>query len=107
MSKNNDVVIIELDKPRQIKYGIKALKVIEKLLECKITKINFNDIGIDEMLKLLFAGLSWEDKELTLESLEDLVENHSSFSEITSKLTEAITVAFGSKNDQGTVETQK
>lgn len=95
---NNDLVIIELDKPRTLKYGIKALKTIEKIFNCKITKLDTTELGTDEIMKIILAGLAWEDADLTVEKLEDLIDTHTTFGVAINKMTEAIGNAFGTKN---------
>lgn len=96
---NNNIVILELDRPRELKYGIKALKIIEKTLNCKITKLNTEELGTDEILKIILAGLINDDKELNVNKLEDLIDEYSSFGVAIAKMSEAMGKAFGPKNE--------
>lgn len=96
-NNNNDVVVLELDKIRNLRYGSKALKMIEKTFNCKITNMNLDNMGIDEVNKMIFAGLTQEDSSLTLEQLEELLDKHMTFGEQLTKMTEAFNLAFGIK----------
>jgi hypothetical protein len=103
---NNELTIIELDKVRTLKYGIKAIKQIEKLYKCNIAEAlqKMTKISADEVIKLLHIGLSWEDAELTIDQVENFLDEYLSFGDALIKLTEAIGTAMGGvKNAQGIV----
>jgi hypothetical protein len=71
---NNDMVVINLDRPRIMKFRRKELKLLEVAFKCKISKIDFDDIGVDDITKIVHIGLVHEDKDLTLEQVEDLLD---------------------------------
>ena len=97
---NNDVVAIELDKTRTLKFRRKELKLLEKVFNAKISKINFSELGIDDVTKIIHTGLVHEDSELTLEQTEDLIDNSStSFGELTKAAMEAFSIAMGGKKE--------
>lgn len=109
MSENNELVIIELDKVRTIKFGIKAMKKLEKMFNCKLLKAleKMSDLSTDEAVKVLFIGLSWEDKDLTLEQLEDLLDEHVMIGDLLKKISDSIGASFGDvKNAQAVAVTQ-
>lgn len=95
-SKNNDLVILELDKPREIKFGVKAIKIIEKLKKCKISNLNLDQLTTDEIIQITHAGLI--DKSITVEQLEDLIDEHTTVGKVIMAISEGFQVAFG-KND--------
>lgn len=92
-SKNNDMVILELDKPREIKFGVKAMKLIEKLKKCKISNLSLDQLTTDELIQITHAGLV--DKSVTIEQLEDLIDEHTTIGNVILVISEGFQVAFG------------
>lgn len=91
----NTNVILELDRPRNLRYGSKALKNIEKIFNCKITEVKIDNLDIDTVTNLLHVGLQSDDPTLTLEQTEDLLDKYIPFIEQLNKFTEAFNAAFG------------
>lgn len=92
---NNDTIIIKLDKERVLKFRRKELKLIEKSIGKKITKIDFDDIGVDEIAKMIHFGLLHEDENLTLEQVEGLMDNSEMyFGEMNEAVMKAFSVAM-------------
>lgn len=102
MSKNdnNDVVILELDRPRVLRYGHKALKKLLAITGKNIEEIDTENIDLDELEKYLYCGLLSDAAEhgetLTLEQMEDLLDKAPTFTHYVNKMTEALNIAFGS-----------
>lgn len=67
---------ITLDKERNFRYGMKALSLIEKKLKKNIGQIDFNNLSIEETMTIVWAGLFHEDKDLTVDSLMDIIDEH-------------------------------
>lgn len=67
-------VAVELDKVRNIKFGINGLIKLEEVLNKPLTSLGNGDFGISDIRAMLFVGLSWEDKDLTLEKVGDLMD---------------------------------
>ena len=86
MKKN--MVQINLDKERNLYFNLNSLEIIEELTGKSIDKISE---GMDmKMLKaIVYAGLVHEDKELTVESVGEMI----GFEDI-GKVSEAIGKAF-------------
>lgn len=96
-------VTIELDKARNLRYGMNALVKIEELIGKPITKIDLNSVSIKELRDILYAGLAHEDESLTPEKVGALIDDYSDIVTIGEKLGEAFNLAFGdnkSKNSQ-------
>lgn len=92
-------VIIELDRPRKLRYGMNSMVVIEDLTGLKVSKIDFNNIGFKELRSIAYAGLCHEDKTLTPEGVGELIDEYSDVKEFSEKMAEAINLAFnGGKN---------
>lgn len=89
-------ITIELDKPRTLRYGMNALAKIEDITKKPIVNIDLNNIGIRDLLAIIYAGLYHEDKSLTLEKVGGLVDEYSTMNDIAEKVGEAFTLAFGS-----------
>ena len=66
--------ILNLDKSRELRFGFKASRDIRnKFGERSIESML--EIKWDEIPVLVWAGLRWEDKSLTLEQVEDLLDD--------------------------------
>lgn len=66
--------ILDLDKPRELRFGFKAIRLIrQKFGDRKIEELLM--LKIDEIPVLAWAGLKWQDSQLTLEKVEDLLDD--------------------------------
>ncbi|GIW49206.1 MAG: hypothetical protein KatS3mg079_682 [Caloramator sp.] len=92
-------VPVQLDKMRNLRYGMKAISLIEKKFGKSIAKIDMDDMTMEEIATFVWAGLVHEDKELTVEKVMDLVDEYSTVQTVMEKVSEAMNLAFG-----GTVE---
>jgi DNA-binding protein YbaB len=91
--------VIELDKTRTLRYGYKSLILMEELLGTTMGKIQFDNVSMMDLAKILYAGLKHEDKDLTIDSLIDILDEQSDIAMISEMIGKAITDAFG-KNDK-------
>lgn len=65
--------ILSLDKPRKLKFGFKATRLInEKFKDRDLSKLV--EFAQDEFIYLAWAGLIWEDESLTEEKVEELLD---------------------------------
>lgn len=88
-------IVVNLDKPRLLRYGMNALALIEDLTGRPISQMDMNNIGIRDLRIIIYAGLSHEDKGITIEQVGDIIDEYSSMSDIAEKVGEAFTLAFG------------
>lgn len=88
-------VTIELDKPRTLRYGINALAKIEDITGKSLMSLDLNNVGIKEMLAIVYAGFYHEDKSLTPEIVGDLIDEYSSITTVAEKIGLAMSEAFG------------
>jgi hypothetical protein len=97
--KKNDLVVINLDRPRFLRYGHKALKKLTTLTDMDISKMDMSNFQLEDLEKVLYCGLLSDAKEhdetLNLEDMEDLLDQADSFKEIMEKLNESFEKAFG------------
>lgn len=95
---------IELDKMRNFRYGMKALHLIEKKLKKPVSKIDMDNLTMEDAATLIWAGLQHEDKDLTPDKVMDLVDEHSNLQTVLIAMSEALAGAFGageSKDENG------
>lgn len=98
MAKNNDVVIINLDRPRELRFGHKALKTFQAISGIGLDEIGKGGYDLDTIEKLIYCGLLSDGKKhgdsLKLEDLEDLLDEIP-LQEMIDKMTAALNNAFG------------
>ncbi len=69
-------VNIELDKPRRIRFDTNALCDAEEALGVGIGAMLNQQVGFRVIRALLWAGLKWEDRGLTLERTGTLIQKY-------------------------------
>lgn len=87
-------VAIELDKPRRLKYDVNALASIEEAMGGLTLGQAFRTPGIRAIRALLWAGLRWEDRQLTLEGAGDILQAYLEGGGDVDKLTDAMQAAL-------------
>ena len=99
MKDKNDVVIINLDRPRELRFGHKALKRLTAMTGKGIESLDFDNFQMDDIEKVIYCGLLHDAKEnnetLKLEDMEDLLDCAPTYSEIIEKMQQAFNAAFG------------
>jgi hypothetical protein len=98
VSKNkNDVVMINLDRPRELRFGHKALKTYQALTGKKLTEIGA-DFDSEDIEKLIYCGTLKDGQKngdpLKLEDMEDIIDE-AGLPEVIEKMTEALNASFG------------
>lgn len=99
----NDVVILELDRPRELKLTHKVLKRF--MARKKVSMENFDSAvqSYEGMTDLICEMLRREDPALTEEQCDDLLDAVT-IKEILEKGAQAIAAGFGSRDEEGTEE---
>ena len=65
--------VLALDRPRRLKFGFRACRLIrEKFGDKEINEIL--NMKVDEMPVIAWAGMVWEDSNLTPEKAEEIIE---------------------------------
>jgi hypothetical protein len=103
MKDKNDIVIIHLDRPRELRFGHKALKTLGALTGKDIDALTAgNDLDLEDLEKFMYCGLLSDAKAnnetLNLEDMEDLLDTIS-FGELVQKMQEAMQKSFGGISD--------
>lgn len=93
MPNDNDTVILNLDRPRELRLGHKALKRFSALTGCTMESMEETIKSYENMSCLVYVMLSQEDSALTPEQVDDLLDKVP-IREIVSKCSQAIAAAF-------------
>lgn len=88
-------VTINLDKPRKLRYGMNQLIQLEETLGVSVSELNKVSMGLKELRVFLWAGLSWEDPDLTLEKAGELADEAEDITYVAEKIGEALAASFG------------
>jgi hypothetical protein len=84
------MVLIKLDKERSLLRTLKGMRLFEEKTGKSMLKgAQFDDLTMDDVYTLLWSLLIHEDKNLSLEKMEDLTE-HVDAVEIIQKIGEAL-----------------
>ncbi|MDS1030966.1 hypothetical protein RDV78_11040 [Bacillota bacterium LX-D] len=70
-------VTIELDRLRNLRYGMNALVKIEEMVGRPISKLDLENISIKDLRTIIYAGLFHEDKNLSSEKVGELIDEFS------------------------------
>ena len=99
---NNDLVAIKLDKLRTVKLTNRAMKTLEKTLKCSISELlkRLDNLSMDEMTTIIYAGLVHEDKDLTFAKVEELLDECCTLGSMLKVIVEAFKVAMGSEDEE-------
>ena len=89
-----DMVILDLDRPRELRFGFKALKSIEGMFKKPLMEVDLGNLKSDTLEKILYAGLKGDDTDLEFDKMEDLLDEMP-YNELVNKMTEAIGIAYG------------
>lgn len=93
---------IMLDRPRNFRFKMRALSSIEKKFGKPLAKLNLQECTIDDLTVIIWAGLVWEDPELTPERLMDIIDNADmSLEQILTMITTAMSEAYAGDKSRG------
>lgn len=99
----NDTIMIELDRPRELKLGHKALKRFSALTGCSMTDMEKEISHYDKMSCLLYVMLAVDaeehGEELTPAQVDDLLEPVP-IQQLMELAGEAINAAFGGEDEE-------
>lgn len=102
------VVQINLDKPRNMKFNLRAMMEFEKATGKNVFKEDiWEDMSATDIVYLLWATLKHEDENLTVDDVAEMV-HFGNMEEITEKLTKAFGMSLpdaGRSGDEKNVNT--
>jgi len=98
---NNDTITIDLDRTRTLKFRRKELKMLEKVINTTLAKIDFENMDVDTLTKMIHLGLIHEETKLKLETVEDMLDDSTlTFGEMIELTMEAFSIAMsGAKKE--------
>lgn len=99
-NENNDIVIIELDRPRELKLTHKVLKRYCAKTGSKLSQIEDAVDDYENMTTLIGEMLRAEDPDLTPEQCDDLMDMVP-IGDLIRKCAHAIKVGFGGNDEKG------
>jgi hypothetical protein len=97
-NKNNTTVVLNLDRPRFLRFGHKALKKMTMITNMKIESMDEGDFNLEDVEKILWCGLLEDAKEhgeeLKLEDMEDILDKAERYGDIMAAMQAALAEAF-------------
>lgn len=97
-SDKNTMVVINLDRPRFVRFGHKALKQLGALTGKNLEEMDENNFDLADLEKIMWCGLQSDAREhgedLKMEDMEDLLDSAESFGDIMESMNEALEQAF-------------
>lgn len=110
MAKNNDVIILNLDRPRELRFGHKALKTYQAISGVGLDEIGKGGFDLDNIEKLIYCGLLSDGRKngdtLNLDQMEDLLDEVP-LQDLIDKMTEALNASFGTDPNMKGIVTKK
>jgi hypothetical protein len=73
---------IKLDKVRNLKFNSSAIRRFENALGKPYASITWDNLFLEEFYTIIWAALVWEDPELTVDKIFELVDDYSSDAEM-------------------------
>lgn len=99
---------IELDKIRNLKYGMRAISRVEKVLKKPISQIDMNNLYMEDMATIVWAGLVQEDPTLTVSKTMGLIDDSNlSVTEVFDIVGNALNKAFSGDEETEEKETEE
>lgn len=88
---------VQLDKPRTLKLGFKAMMLIEKQLHTPLAKFDFQNITFEQIAAIAYGALSFEDKTLTFDRVVDILDGctQEQIEELMNKIGDEMEESFG------------
>lgn len=103
MANGNDIVLINLDRQRELRYGHKAIKKLLAMTGKDITQLDLENIDLGQLETIVYCGLlsdaAANNETLQPEQMEDLLDRAPSMTHIVEAMTQALNNAFGGAAD--------
>lgn len=91
---------IELEKIRNLRYGMRAISNIEKKLKKPISKLDLDSLTMEDTAIVIWAGLAHEDRELTPDKVMDLIDDKGNLKEVLEAMGAAFSKSFGGEEEK-------
>ena len=95
----SEYVELVLEKPRKLRYTWRSIRRLNNEYDVNILDMDEESFtNPDTISKILWAGLIWDDPDLTVDALDDLIELRQ-LANISTKVSEAIADQMGGQSD--------
>lgn len=95
---HNDVVIVDLDRPRELRFGHKALKKINSSEQSLTSYGEDEELNFEELERIFYYGLEKDARDngetLTLEMMEEILDEAPSYAYLMGKMQDAMQIAM-------------
>jgi hypothetical protein len=95
---DNDLIIVELDRPRFLRFGHKSLKKLTLITGWDLDNMENAKFGLEDLEKVMWCGLQQDaienNEELKYEMMEDLLDKAGSYGDLLDAMNEALAKAF-------------
>lgn len=102
--KTNTVVLIELDRMRELRFGHKALKTFQAISDVKIEELGADGVDFDAIEKMIYCGLLSDARKngevITLEQVEEWLDEVPNIQYVIDKMVEAMNLSFSGGHGQ-------
>lgn len=107
----SDVVFLNLDRPRELRFGHKAFKALKSqtgmtLLDIE-KKLNAGDLDPELIEKMVYVGLRHEDETLTPEKVEDLLDRVPAYIDVVTAVAKAFVIGFAGTAEGNSGESEQ
>lgn len=96
---NNTTVILELDRPRELRCGHKALKQFSAMTQCSLDEIEAEVRRYDKLITLLYCMLHADDPTVTPEQVDDWLDKLPKLKPAIVAVADAVKAAFADDDD--------
>ncbi|MCL2225645.1 MAG: hypothetical protein FWB96_11825 [Defluviitaleaceae bacterium] len=97
-------VPIILDRERTLRFGLNGLSALCRRFKCPVAKLgehlSEDNMYPEDIASFIHAGLIFDDKELTIEMVMDLIDEYSDLNTAMIAIGEAFEAAFGENNKE-------
>jgi L-fucose isomerase-like protein len=90
-------VAVQLDKSRNLRYGMEAIDNVEEMLGIAINKLDMEELTMRQAATLIWAGLVHEDNSLTVKQVMKLIDEYGDLQDVLQKMTDALDKGFTGK----------
>ena len=81
---------IEMDKVRNFRFGMKAVSFIEKKFGKPISKVDFENMTMEQTATVILAGLIHEDNTLNEEKIMDIIDEKGNLEDVLDAMSKAM-----------------
>lgn len=81
---------VEMDKVRNLRFGMRAVSYIEKKLGKPLAKIDFEYLTMEDAATVILAGLIHEDPSLNEDKIMDIIDEKGNLQDVLNAMSKAM-----------------